>query len=80
MSPKSITSWPFWRGQQDLALASQSTPAHCSRVALILQEERGNKQQRQHFPLCPLVRTSVCGFAAASESKVSLGLGNKVPG
>lgn len=44
-SPKSITSCPFYRGQQDLALASQSAPTFSSGVALILQEQRGNKQE-----------------------------------
>lgn len=88
-SPKSITSWPFQRGQQDPALTSRSAPTFSGGVALILQEERGNKQEDSNSPsvhsftpLCVCARAGghVCASTAVSESKVSLGFSNQGPG
>lgn len=77
-SSKSITSCPLQRVQQDLALASKSTPTFSGGVTLILQEEIGNKQEDNNIPFVHSlmqqgvsVYVCVCGcvFTAVSESK-----------
>lgn len=81
-SPKSITSWPLQRGQQDLALASQSAPTFSGGVALILQEERGNKQEDNNsLSVHSFTQQCVymCAFTAVPESKVSLDFSNQMP-
>lgn len=72
-----------------MALPSQSAPTFSGGVALILQEERGNKQEDNNSlsvhsftQQCVFVYVCACtcAFTAVSESKVSLGLGNQMPG
>lgn len=72
-----------------MALASQPAPTFSGRVALILQEERGNKQEdnnslsvhsfTQHCVFV-YVCAYLCAFTAVSESKVSSGLSDQMPG
>lgn len=75
-SPKSITLCPFQRGQQDLALTSQSVPTFSGGVELILQEERENKQEDNNSLSVHSFRLEcVCLRVHMSLSTVWLGLG-----